>query len=139
MALAEELSERYRVPVLAVNCLDLGEDTIRDVLSKLLYQFPMKEISFEMPRWINQLAPNHWLKKAVFDQIKLSAESVSRIHQINALSEQIAACEYVDFASLRQMDLGTGTANLSVALLPQLFFQVVSEQTGLEQIGRAHV
>lgn len=130
--MAVRLSEKYHVPVLPVNCLDLEENGFREILTKLLYQFPMKEISFEMPRWINQLDNEHWLKRTVFDRIKQSAASLNRIHQVDALSEQIKECEYVDFASLKQMDLGSGSAIVSVSLQSDLFFRIVSEQTGLE-------
>lgn len=132
LALAEELGQRYEVPVLPINCLDVDEEQIRGVLTTLLYQFPMKEISFEMPRWINQLEAEHWLKKAVFDRIKQSATHLTRIDQMRGMSDEIATCEYVDFSTLRQLDLGSGSAVISVNLLPDLFLQIISEQTGLE-------
>ena len=43
-ALANELSERYNVPVLPVNCMDITEQDIQGILGKLLYQFPVREI-----------------------------------------------------------------------------------------------
>ncbi len=131
-AMAEALTQKYGVPVMPVNCVDLDESTIKEILANLLYQFPVKEISFEMPRWINQLDNDHWLKKALFDRIKASVSGIQRIEQLQSLSDQIATCEYVDLATLRQIDLGNGSGVMSVSLLSHLFFKVVSEQTGLD-------
>ena len=48
-ALAAELEAQYGAPVLAVNCLELSEETIRLMLTKLLDMFPVREISVEWP------------------------------------------------------------------------------------------
>ena len=41
--LAYELSLKYNVSVLPVSCYDLGEEEIKKILSKLLYEFPVKK------------------------------------------------------------------------------------------------
>ena len=57
--LAGQLQERYGVPVLAVSCLDLTEADIKQILTNVLYEFPVKEISVEMPRWVVSLKKDH--------------------------------------------------------------------------------
>ena len=49
-ALCRRLQERYHVPVVAVNCLELSEEEIKNILQKVLYQFPVKEIKVDMPQ-----------------------------------------------------------------------------------------
>ena len=53
--LAARLAEKYGIPVLAVNCIDITEQDIRDIIASLLYQFPVREVSFELPGWITSL------------------------------------------------------------------------------------
>ena len=53
--LAEQMQQRYGVPVLAVNCLDMTEADIRKILSNVLMEFPVKEIKVNLPRWILSL------------------------------------------------------------------------------------
>lgn len=43
-ALGEELSSKYGVPVMPVNCLTMEEKEIREILAKILFEFPVKEI-----------------------------------------------------------------------------------------------
>ena len=57
--LARQLSEKYAVPVMPVNCLELTQNDIRDIMSAVLYQFPVKEICVDFPRWILSLEKDH--------------------------------------------------------------------------------
>ena len=53
---SEELSEKYAVPVLPVNCLELEEDDIKNILSRILFEFPIKQLRVNYPKWINSLS-----------------------------------------------------------------------------------
>ena len=66
MVLTKELTEKYEVPVLPVNCLDLDENKIREIISKILFCFPVKEIKFEIPKWINSLENDDRIKDNIF-------------------------------------------------------------------------
>lgn len=69
--LRDQLSQRYGVPVVLVNCLDLDLDKIKEILTDLLYEFPVQEISVDMAGWIVSLEKEHWLKKALFDALRI--------------------------------------------------------------------
>ncbi len=129
--LREELEERYQVPVLALNCLDLTEEDITQVFAQVLDQFPIREISIQMPRWILTLPKDHWLKASLFESIRQSAGEVEHIGQAKKCAQCLAGCQYVTDANLKQADLGTGGAKITLAVEDQLFYQVLSETTGL--------
>ncbi len=131
-ALAADMTQKYGVPCLPVNCLDLTEADIRDILTQILFEFPVKEISIDCPKWITSLAKEHWLKKAVFDAIKEAAMGVSHIGGVGAVSDQIEACEYVTKSRIDSMDLGCGCARICVTLNGDLFYKILGEATGIE-------
>ncbi len=131
-ALSEQMQERYGVPVLSVNCLDLTEDDIRQILSSVLMEFPVKEIKVNIPRWILSLAPGHWLKEELYQAI---CSACGEIHRINHVAEQLSkieACESISQAQVTGMDLGHGKVLLSISVKPNLFYDILSEATGLE-------
>ncbi len=132
IALAEELSQRYGTSVVPVNCLDLDEEKIKSILGEILLKFPVSEVNIAMPKWINSLDKEHWLKKAVFDKIKEAAADVHGISDIRAAAERMAECEFIDATSLSSVDLGTGSGVINVALRNDLFFRILGEATGLE-------
>ena len=47
-SLADELSEKYQVPVVPVNCIELSENRSWQS-TRVLYEFPVKEIEVELP------------------------------------------------------------------------------------------
>ena len=131
-ALAAEMEEKYSAPVMAVNCLDITEDQIRELLGKVLLQFPVSEIRIKMPRWVNSLDREHWLRRELLGTIRTAAEKVSGISTIAACAEEIAGCEYVCRAEPADIDLGTGTGIIDITLNNELFYRILGETTGLE-------
>lgn len=130
-ALAAQLQQRHGVPVMPVNCLDLTEAEIREILSKILFEFPIKEIKVEMPAWLTQLDKTHWLRSEVLQAIKDAAAKIERIRQLNDVHQSLKSCEHLQSSFTSQIDLGKGKARIAVVLKPQLFFQVLAEQTGI--------
>lgn len=53
--MARVLTEKYGVPVLPVNCLELSENEIKRILAQILFEFPVKEIKIDMPKWLTTL------------------------------------------------------------------------------------
>ena len=74
--LKTELENKYQVPVIPANCLDLSNEDIKNILTQVLYQFPVKEISIDIPKWIIALEKSHWLKSAVFEAAKAMAGGI---------------------------------------------------------------
>ena len=130
--LAENLQAKYQVPVMPVNCLEMEEQQIRTILSKILFEFPVKEIKVEMPHWLSSLEKSHWLRSAVYSNIQQAASKVSRIREVAGISDEVAGCEYVDRAQIAGVNLGNGHARIGIKLKQDLFYRVLGEKTGLE-------
>ena len=126
------MSEKYGTSVIPINCLELDEDKIKSILGEILLKFPVCEIDIEMPKWINSLDKEHWLKKSVFGCIKEAASEIHGISDIKAAAEKMSECEYIETASLSALDLGTGTGIINIAPQKGLFYQILGEATGLD-------
>lgn len=133
--LAAALSEKYGVPVLPVNCLELGEDTIREIIQKVLFEFPIKEIGVALPRWITTLAPDHWLRRELYDLIKKEAAGLTHIRDIDGMERKLCECQHVEASRTIRVDLGKGCAKIGVEIGRGLFYQVLAETTGLSISG----
>ncbi len=130
--LAAKLTDAYRVPVLPVNCLELTEDEITKILSNILFEFPIKEISVDMPKWISQLDSDHELRSSIFSNISELAQKLEKVRDVDSFAHEIAQCEHIKSASVEKMNLADGSARLIVTVNPDLFFKVLTEQTGIE-------
>ncbi len=132
MSIADELSKRYEVPALPVSCMELSENEIKRILAQLLFEFPIKEIKVDIPKWVVQLEKDHWLKSSLFNCIKSSAEKVEKIREVQQTIREISECEFITDVRISGLDLGRGIASVAIAIAPQLFYRVLSEQTGLK-------
>ena len=130
--LAQELTEKYGVPVTPLNCLEMTESDIKELLSAILCQFPIKEVSVDLPKWVSGLEKGHWLKSAVFGSIREAAVGLKHMSELKNAADKIAACEYVSATAVVSMDMGCGTAKISVTLHAHLFYKILGEETGLE-------
>ncbi len=130
--MAQNLTEKYGVPVLPVNCLELSENEIKRILAQILFEFPVKEIKIDMPKWLTTLEKDHWLRSDVYSTIENFAKNVRKIREINYITENITSCDYVDAARATAVDLGMGNARVAVEICPSLFYKVLGEKTGLE-------
>ncbi len=135
--LAKQLSEKYGTPVIPVNCVDLEENDINDILRQVLYAFPIKEINICMPRWITGLAKGHWLKNDVFNTIRSAYENVRFVRDVNGVEEKIMDDENICRAMITDIDLGKGSAEVEVDLKNNLFYKIIGEETGIDISGES--
>lgn len=134
-ALCESMRQKYGVSVLPVNCLTMTKADIAEIITSLLYAFPVKEIGVNMPRWVNSLAKGHWLKEEIFGGIRKSAEKVRYLRDIKPLCLEIKDCDHVLSSDIAEIDLGTGACKIKVELDGSLFYKILSEESGLEISG----
>ncbi len=132
--LCESLSEKYETPVVAVNCLELSEDDIKNIMKEVLFSFPVKEINISCPKWITSLKKGNWLKDEIFTAIRDAVSSVSTLRDIQSAVEKMKDCSHISSASVTNTDLGTGSSVITVNLCDSLFYEIISEETGRESL-----
>ncbi|MBQ0083759.1 MAG: stage IV sporulation protein A [Clostridiales bacterium] len=130
LKLAAELSEKYGVAVLPMSCADISEENIKQILSKILYEFPVKEICVSYPKWVNTLSLDHWLRSKITDFIKKTAENVEHIRDIGIFTN-CTNNEIIDAVSVDKIDLGRGRAEVKICIDANLFYKVLEETTGI--------
>lgn len=130
--LAEELTSKYNVPVAPVNCMNLDEEMIKEILSKILFEFPLKEVCIELPGWITSLDRSHWLKREVFDTIKNDAVKLSKISDINQFKEEIMKCRHFESIEMSTINLSDGSTKMHANINNEMFYKILTEKTGLD-------
>ena len=120
--LSNEMTAEYKVPVIPVSCMELDETEIKRILAQLLFEFPIREIKVDIPKWVVKLDKDHWLKSVVFDSIKKNAAKIEKIRQIQQIISDIEQCEYITSAKVTSLDLGKGYAEMAVSIESELFY-----------------
>ena len=129
--LAGRLSGKYSVPVLPVNCIDITEQDIRDIIASLLYQCPVREVALDLPGWVTSLESDHWLLASVLSTLR-TACGIHKMCQVKGMLENLRSCEFIRDVNIRRIDLGSGQSQAELIFDQSLFYKILSEKTGLE-------
>lgn len=128
--LAGEIVRRYGVSCLCVNCLTLEESDVSGILQAVLYEFPLKELDFFLPSWVDALPYSHPIKGELFRLIRETAEKTRCIREVREVVGALGQVSSVSRAELTDLQLGTGIAQAALEISRSLFYQTLSEQSG---------
>jgi len=129
--LCNGMREKYGVPVLPVDCMNLSEKTVRRILEQILFEFPLREICVQMPSWIGFLEEDHPIRRSVLEHLKQEAASLKKIRDTERLTESLKENEYVTGCDSESVELGCGRVRIRATLPQELFYRILSETTGV--------
>ncbi len=139
MALAYELEEKYQAPVALVNCLELDFEDISRILELILHEFPVAELSFELPSWVCGLDELHPIKQSVYETVTQIAENIQKIGDIPHAVELLNQNEYINGYNICEINLGVGTAKIVPEFSDSLYYSVLSELTDFDITNEAQL
>lgn len=129
--LASQLSEKYGMPVLPVNCLELDEDKIKEIISLVLHEFPVMSISIDFPNWFKSLDDDDTLRKEVIKTVKISSQKVTTIRSSNEFVNSLSAIKDVKSASISKIDLSCGNVCVTADIDSVHYYSVLSQKCGI--------
>ncbi len=130
--LAQQLCEKYNVKVLPVNCMELTTEEINEIIRQMLYEFPVKELKIDFPKWITGLEKENEIKRSIYTSIKSAAASVERMRDGKSFASNVGQGEKVNSCNITDMDLSKGKITVKLEIEPELFYGVLSEKVGIE-------
>ncbi len=130
--LANTLSEKYGTTVIPTNCEYLSIDDINNMFSKVLYEFPVEQVRIKFPRWIDGLDYEHPLKAELYKEIQDALSDINVLKDVTNCVDTIKQTEIINKTSIEDIQLGSGNVNIEISLKEELFYQVLSEITGVD-------
>jgi len=130
-ALAEKLQEKYDTQVIPTDCENLTSEKIDEIFGKVLYEFPIERININFPRWVDGLTEDHWLKDELYDEIKNTFTDVNILKQIDSRITKLQNTDVIQNSVINEIQLGTGNINITISLLDDLFYKVLTEISGV--------
>ena len=130
LRLVDELQKKYQAAVLSVNCEQLRKDDVIRILEKILYEFPVRQVEFYIPKWVELLPVSHYLKSDILQQIRNIMGNLQYIRDIKNENLQVDS-EYVKSTSLEDVNLSNGVVKVRMEMKEPYYYQVMSEMTGV--------
>ena len=86
------------------------------VLEEVLYEFPVQEISVRLPRWVDELEEEFWLRDKLENSIRTILGDVRKVRDVDDAIERMLEIEVVGYVNMEELNLGTGTAAIEVTI-----------------------
>lgn len=115
-AMASDIASHYGVCCLPVNCLELDDAAVGDILKAILYEFPLTELELHIPAWVLALPADHAIKLGLYRSIREGAKGLHRIREVAPAVDAMCAYEGISGAKVNAISLGSGTASAELQL-----------------------
>ena len=121
--LAENLTKEYHTTVMPVNCDQLRQEDIQEILKNVLLEFPLSSVGFYLPKWVETLRDDHWMKKSILDLVKnfmADREKMKDLYQ-----KKIPSNEYIESGKIDKIHMDLSFQDLTTQL-QTLIYQISS-------------
>ena len=132
-SLADEISEKYQVTVMPINCEQLKKEDINHIMENILYEFPLTMIEFYMPKWVEMLPCDHKMKKDIIARLKQLMADLNHIRDITADRFSVES-EYIKKCKLDGINMSDGCVRIVLDVDDTYYYEMLSELVG-ENIG----
>ena len=128
--LAEKLEKDHGVTVLPMNCEQLKQEDVETILATVLKEFPVTELRFHIPRWMEILPEDHPLKAAAIESAREILKKADQMKDVGG--ENLApAGEGIREMTVSRMEMADGTVEIQVKTEESCYFKVISEFSGV--------
>lgn len=127
--MAKELENRYQVPVLPMNCEQLRKEDVTKIFKKILKEFPITDIEFYMPKWVEMLGADSEIKKDLLEQLKKLMTRISRVQDIIPEKLQMES-PYISRLKIDSLNLSNGKVSILLDIDEKYYYEILSKMTG---------
>ncbi len=127
-----EMEEKYGVSVLPINCMELSENDVNNIVKNLLLAFPITEVAINLPDWVDAIDSSHPLKGELQQFIMETICEPLRLSDTNKLSELMSGCSLADSVEISDINMVDGSVTITLNLPKQLFYKIINEMTNFE-------
>ena len=130
--LCKDLKKRYDAPVVPIDCANLKQNDIEQILEKILYEFPVTEVDIDFPSWLDTLDDNHWLKNDVLELVKREFRDIKNLRQADGVLKTLQESEIISELYVNAIKMESGKISLRMELKKSLFYKALTEISGIE-------
>ena len=135
--LAENLTKEYHTTVMPVNCDQLRQEDIQEILKNVLLEFPLSSVGFYLPKWVETLRDDHWMKKSILDLVKnfmADREKMKDLYQ-----KKIPSNEYIESGKIDKIHMDTGEVDVKIQIRDSYYYDILSDLTGIPIKSEYHL
>lgn len=124
-----EMENLYQIKVLAVDCEQLRVEDIHKIMELVLCSFPVSEIRFFIPKWVEMLDRKHKVKQEVLAYVR---DLLEKLTILQSVREQTMCPEnsIISDVNVQRICMDTGTVEIGIEVDDTYYYEMLSEMTG---------
>lgn len=124
--LKESLEERYSVPVIICDVMNMDKEKITEIMQSVLFEFPVTAINMTLPKWMRSLSYDEKIISEICSDFLEKTKEVSHMRDHVLLEDMFCSSEYIDRDAETVINPADGTINIVCKAKEGLYFKVLS-------------
>lgn len=126
---AADISEKYGVAAMTVNCEQLKKNDIDDILEQILYEFPISSVEFYMPKWVELLPSDNRMKVDIMEKVMDMMKNYDSVRDVIKNPININS-EYIKRCKSDGISLYDGTIKVQLDVDEKYYYEMLTEMVG---------
>jgi len=131
-ALAAELAEKYSCECLAVNCLELSDEDIKNIINRILKCFPIEKYCFRIPEWVEALCDDNAMKKELYKSILEACNGTEKLGNRHCITNKLCGIDNISAADISGIDMAFGSIEIRISMPGILYYETLSSESGFD-------
>ena len=127
--IVQEIKSRHDVATLAVNCEQLREEDIHRIMESVLFEFPVSEVRFYIPKWVEMLSRDQKIKMDIIKHIKSILLNFKEIKDaVKGLDKPDS--EFIRDMKVEDISMNTGCVTIRIQVDDKWYYEMLSDLIG---------
>ena len=136
--ICNEIREKFNVQVLGMDLEHLSTDGITDIFNGVLADFPVTGFKVNMPKWLQVMPATHAVIVDAIERLRRYTKTVRRVADNNPVNVCTDSA-YFDTVETSEIDVATGTIVYNLVPKNDLYFKLISQESGLNIQNEQHL
>lgn len=128
-ALCREISEKYQVTALPLDCEQMRAEDIHRLFGKMLESFPIDSIDFYVPKWLELLPEENELKQNLLSAIKVILPKYTTIADV-LQKPIIVESVYLKESLVDAVNMADGKVNVKLLPCEKYYYELLTKLLG---------
>lgn len=128
--LKESLENRYNVPVIANNIINMSKEDINQIMASILLEFPLRRVNIRLPKWMCALGSDNIMIQEILSTISSKLKNIRKMRDYKALEEIFDKSSSLEKDAEIMVNSANGTVDMKCQAKEGLYFQVLSQECG---------
>ncbi len=117
-----------------MNCEQLRSEDINEIMRQVRYEFPITEVEFYVPKWVEMLSREHRIKADLIEQVRAMMAELNDVRSIVSFRPNQES-QYIRAVTVDQVEMDSGRVKIKIDYEQSYYYEVLSELTGTEIHG----